>query len=481
MKALVSEAGQSPRSDNTLYIPLKINVMGDDAGNGYYPTSKVLEALCQLNEDFAPYGFHFYVEGAFNFIDHSAFYQMPDGYAFSPAMDEFIADNNTLDVLNIYITHRTSINGGFSFAHWPGYDTLDIGFPSAANFPQDHAVVVRKAHLNNSPHLLVHEVGHYFALWHTFFGWEGLAFEDFGPTAPDTLQIEWNWQDSLYVIPVLVDRVDGWNCENTGDFICDTPPDYLSRGHTCNSDLQSEIIQVDPTGQEFRTDSRNYMSYSFDECQNQFSSIQVDIMRYYAEETRDYLLYNQNPPQPLSDISFEMVYPPDGAVFSDLEVTLEWDMPDATLFELTFGTIIGTSFISIEKVNYLEDSNYTVDVTFNRKYFWIVRGFSSYYPCDIFSDTSYFEVEPPVNTVDIELDPMVQFFPNPIKDQVQFKSTNTDSWWIDIRNITGQLMHQQLIQDQGQIDCEDFPDGIYLITCQQGGRRITRRVVKQGR
>ncbi|MFY8108586.1 MAG: hypothetical protein ACOVO9_06325, partial [Bacteroidia bacterium] len=41
------------------YVPIQINITGTDQGSGYYKIESALQALCDINKDFAPTGFRF--------------------------------------------------------------------------------------------------------------------------------------------------------------------------------------------------------------------------------------------------------------------------------------------------------------------------------------------------------------------------------------------------------------------------------------
>ena len=478
MKSLVQKAGLQSRSPSTLYIPVTINLVGTDQGHGFYPPSKVLDALCQLNEDFQPYDFHFYVEGDYQYYNSSEFYEMSSNYAFSEDMDQFIIDHNTDNTLNIYIVEKTQSNGGGSFAHWPLHDTLVIEVPWATNFPQDHAVVMRKQHLDEEvPHIFAHEVGHFFSLWHTYFAWEGLVYNTTNyPTTPEYLSFDWAWQDSLYNFQVMVERADGLDCENSGDFICDTPPDYLSFAWVCNGNMESQI-QYDPTGAEFRSDGTNFMSHSNNECRNQFSEGQVDIMRYYAEETRNYLLYNQIPADSLSVENLNLIFPSNEGVASPINdsITLEWEMQGADHYLLTYGFINNGIYIPVKSNVFVADNQFKINIINpNTEQFWIVRAVSNYYPCAVWADTSYFHLDV-VDTDEIRLTDSLKIFPNPASGKIQI--TGVAFQGVKIINQLGQIILCQR-DPVAEIDISGLSPGIYFIQVNTEHGLLTKKLMK---
>jgi hypothetical protein len=67
------------QADSTIYyIPLKLNIVGNSDGAGYHRTSSILDGLCQLNEQYVPVGFHFYIYGDFNYINNTNLYEHPN-------------------------------------------------------------------------------------------------------------------------------------------------------------------------------------------------------------------------------------------------------------------------------------------------------------------------------------------------------------------------------------------------------------------
>ncbi|MEM0993359.1 MAG: zinc-dependent metalloprotease [Bacteroidota bacterium] len=102
--------------------------------------------------------------------------------------------------------------------------------------------------------LLLHELGHYFGLQHTFetrFGKE---------------------------------LADGSNCETAGDLICDTPAEPYRSQYTIDFRCNYADTKRDSMGNLYRPDTRNFMSYVNAKCQESFTEQQLAVIRYYAED-----------------------------------------------------------------------------------------------------------------------------------------------------------------------------------------------------
>jgi gliding motility-associated-like protein len=108
---------------------------------------------------------------------------------------------------------------------------------------------------------LVHEMGHYLGLYHTF---EGLSCQNN-------------------------------DCTTTGDRVCDTPPDAMMYGVTSCSDPMNSCYTDTLSG--FARDTtdpiHNFMDYSLESCQNEFTKGQAERMRGVLATVRKGLLENK--------------------------------------------------------------------------------------------------------------------------------------------------------------------------------------------
>ncbi|MBP9848125.1 MAG: PKD domain-containing protein [Flavobacterium sp.] len=115
------------------------------------------------------------------------------------------------------------------------------------------------AGLNSSTQLgkvLVHEVGHYFGLYHTFE--QGCAGGD-----PST-------------------------CTTAGDRVCDTPP-VANRNFSCTN-----VIDSCPDSQNLPDDINNYMDYVSETCMTHFSDGQIERMNNLIFTQRNILVSSLN-------------------------------------------------------------------------------------------------------------------------------------------------------------------------------------------
>ena len=478
-------ANKSPtESFTTLYIPVTANLVGNDNGTGYYSVEKTMEALCKLNTDFEEYGFLFYLEN-FNYINSSAFNVMhPDTFLFQDPMFQFIKDHNTLNTMNIYIVQQA---GGWSFVSWEDWADWDYTiYPPPIIHTQGHGIVLDKGYLNDLDHLFTHEVGHFLGLYHTFNWVEDWNIFSVTGT-PDTAYYDVYdpGTDSTYTFHWLVSRVDGVNCDISGDLICDTPPDYLP-GFQCNANQESNILQTDPVGATFRSDGTYYMSYANDACTNRFSAQQVDVMHGVAEGPRSYLLYNQTVPQELSLDDLAMIYPPDGetvAVESD-SITLEWDMPGADFYLLTYGRKANNIFLPIKSNIFLTENEYQLKVNYpDKDHYWIVRGVSKYFPCEVWADTSYFVPQDFVSTREAKPSPFMSLHPNPVSDRLYLHFSqplpSNQPLEVSVFDMHGRVVMRSSISDGQMIEVGDLATGVYTLKVVAEEQVFVGRFVKQ--
>lgn len=229
------------------YIPIQFHVVGTTQGEGYFASDEVFRLLCQLNRNFEPVGFYFYVTSPTNYIDNTNYYEHDYN-----AGENMMNNNNVNNHVNVYIVKDPAGNCGYFT--WQG-----------------DAVAVAQSCSGNNSTTLTHELGHFFSLPHTFSGWEGAYdAENNLVDAPPSNQQE---------------RANGSNCATAGDRFCDTPADYVSYRWNCPGGLFT-----DPTGATFNPDGTYYMSYSNDACQKLFSNEQIAAMRSFLLEERSNLV-----------------------------------------------------------------------------------------------------------------------------------------------------------------------------------------------
>jgi hypothetical protein len=356
-------ASDGERGGDTYYIPMKVHIVGNDEGTGYYNVSYLLTAICELNEHFAATGFVYYIYGDLHYIDETDYYEHNffDG---SDMMDE----NNVDDLLNIYFVADPAGNCGY-FS------------------PSDNAVAVAKSCALPGGTTIAHEFGHYFSLPHTFYGWE------FG--TPDDDDQEW---------------VNGVNCNTAADGFCDTPPDYLPYRWNCPGPLQTDI-----NGDSFYSDGTFYMSYSNDACTDKFSVEQQDAMIANLLGPRNDMLDFPIPVYVDLTTLPTPVTPEDLATGTFPDYTyIEWTpVEGATQYHLQLAFSASFSAIAEDVItsnNYYEARELLGD----KKYFWRVRPLAPLNTCEGTSIAQSFTTGNVLSNIqESELFNQIAVYPNP--------------------------------------------------------------------
>jgi len=223
-------------------IPVAMHIIRSDHSfrNHFYacePTADsklVYDDLAAANELFKPHGIQFSMCGEINFIRSNELNIMD--MESEDEMDKLNSYNIT-NVINIYYVH--SINFGewryAGYAYFPWYTS-------------NHHIVMSRSSIQISGNTLAHELGHALGIYHphtTLFGRE---------------------------------LVDGSNCQEAGDLICDTPADPNLYDKVTSSCRYTKF-ELDSIGMPYVPNTQLIMSYSLKSCRNSFSPQQVEKMK----------------------------------------------------------------------------------------------------------------------------------------------------------------------------------------------------------
>ncbi len=368
---------QFPKSNETIYVPITIHIVGLDDGSGYFPVSSVLDAFCTLNSDYVQAGIQFFIEGEFNFIPNSVYYDHTFQQG-SQMMNKYRVKNT----INCYIVGSPAGNCGYSSFN--------------------RGIALAKSCMKVNDHTWAHEVGHYLSLPHTFYGWEGYE-HDYSEPAP------------AYIGNSSVERMDGSNCETAGDGFCDTPPDYLPFRWNCNSQQQSNIVQHDPDGVSFRSDGSLFMSYSDDNCVDRFSNDQIGAMRANLQTQKASYLYNQTPADTITELP-ELISPIQGELVDYYQdVTFEWTaVAGATHYLIEISPLPAFPFVLNRYV--ADGTSFTaIDLPQNKTLHWRIRPFSGHYTCIGHGESASFKTGTLSSTQPIVGVSGWSVYPNPVR------------------------------------------------------------------
>lgn len=248
------------RSTNITYIPIRVMVVRDQFGYANITNQKIINQIADLNSAFSSLGVQFYFLNnliySINDSNFNSFYPENTNLDYPIRNQDYygnIYDSN--NAINLYYVKDLLFTGQAS-------GTLTTGI---ANFPSN--VLYNTAKDTNrlfvihstTSYFLIHEMGHYFGLFHTFETLGGTSYEN----------------------------PSGTNCQIAGDLICDTNADPFERhniltgGSAFNCFIRNIPIFSCSTGNGYAPPFYNHMSY-YDFSFSSFTSQQYNRMAYYG-------------------------------------------------------------------------------------------------------------------------------------------------------------------------------------------------------
>ncbi len=234
-------------------FPVQNHVVRQSNGSGGLSASQLASVMADLNAYYINANIQFFECAPVNYIDNSTYYD------FNESQENAITNSYEVDdVINIY--YFNSISSGSSSLCGYAY------FPPGP----DRVMMDNSCALNGTT--IVHELGHYFSLYHTH------GTSNCGTT------------DEL---------VNGSNCTTAGDDVCDTPADpNLLQGcstYVVNSSCIYTGALTDANGDPYNPQTSNIMSYSRSQCRMDLTQGQYNRIAYSAAYDRSYLTCSSCP------------------------------------------------------------------------------------------------------------------------------------------------------------------------------------------
>jgi hypothetical protein len=220
------------------YIPVKFHVLRKSNGTLGATVSQLNDIFARMNAEYQNSGIQFYMAGSGpHYIDSDAWYE----YDFSEE-NALTQGNDVPNAANVYVVGSLR-SGSDSFSGYSYYPaTLAI----------TNRVFVTAQSLADG-RSLIHEMGHYFNLLHTFHN-----------NANPTVSLR-----------ELVTRGAGANCSTTGDLVCDTPADPYGLPGATTSGCSYTGTVTDANGALYAPSLQNIMSYYY-LCGNVFTPQQYN-------------------------------------------------------------------------------------------------------------------------------------------------------------------------------------------------------------
>tara|TARA_R110001583_G_scaffold144481_1_gene296438 strand:+ start:3438 stop:4571 length:1134 start_codon:yes stop_codon:yes gene_type:complete len=242
---MTMKSSQSKSSAHTIYsIPIKAHIIRTSGGTDGLNDGELKAAIATLNSIFSESSLEFILYGEINYIDNDNFYHFK-----SNEEKALVETNNLSGLVNIYFTDYIE-------------NTSDESICGYAHNEENYDVIIMNNSCATNGTSLAHELGHFFSLIHTH---------------------------GIYNDQLTKEFVNGKNCNEEGDQICDTPADPKLTSKNQNNFCRYIGDEKDCNGDTFTPDTGNIMSYSMKGCRSYFSKQQLSRMYAYYLSVKNYL------------------------------------------------------------------------------------------------------------------------------------------------------------------------------------------------
>lgn len=463
------------RLRSTQYFPIKFHIITETDGTKGIRESRVLDQLTKLNEDFADLNIQFYLEGgAFNYINNSVVYKDHEA-----TIGTIMKANRHPRAINVFIPENVDRRGGGE-GRTLGY-YLKIAITNTGVFESDW-IAARQSEVQGNSITLTHELGHYFTLAHPHRGWDSEPYD------PD-LHGNPVQQDSPSGIPTELQ--DGSNCNDAGDLLCDTPPDY-NFGFTWTRDCNYAAGTMDPKGREVNPEERLFMSY-FSSCPSDsyfFSDMQkAAIIASAGSSKRDYIRTDWTPQTIEINESPTLEFPIDDEILAYFnDINFKWS------------AVAGANkyLLEISRLPTFVDGDFTISLVVNgnskvvngleadRKYYWRVRPYNEYVTNTEFTSHTTFRTGTTTATDEPEFIDEWALSPNPVSIgqtvQLTINSQQAFSGQISWYTMNGQRIKTEVQQrfvngaQRLSLSTDQLSAGLYLLVLETQEGRLTKRL-----
>lgn len=454
------------RDDDITYIPIKYNLIGRSDGSGTAKMANILGLHCKLNEEYAPHDIQFYMNDG-----PSLFYN--DNTYENPANNETLLYNwRANDAINVWIGNSANVPG------------QGIGLTLGYYSPADDWIVIRKSEATYGAETLAHEVGHFLSLNHPFFGWDCTYYEEWKAENPDM-------DCAPTIAPCFnnpVERQNGSNCQTSGDFICDTPPDYnlgfQAPGCAYNGNA------CDPQGTQVEPMATNIMSY-FSGCEDpEFTDEQIEmVFADYNSGSRNYLRIDGGPTFTEAPVSAPTItYPEDDAELDNYNVSIGWEAVENAEYYLVQTDLVNNFSLFLEET-VVTEPGVTLDyLDENTTYLVRVSAYNEVHSCVTWSGVVSFTTGSNLSST-VEIPGVSDFSvnpnPAPAGSQISLNLNTQSSLSADFSliSVSGQvvLTNNNMQFSEGQnsfnLPAQDLKAGVYFAVLRSGEAVINRKIV----
>lgn len=439
---------------NHQWVPIQFHIITDSDYTNRADVMEIYDLVCELNLVFMDYDLQFFMADDYNFIPST----LANINQSDTSIQDLLVSQKDSNAINIFVVKTLS-----ELTSLGKYDAFIDG------------IILKRSEANNGGVLLTaHLFGHFFNLLPTYHGWENENYDSniHGIPAPEI---------SPSGIPT--EKMDGSNCLDAGDFVCDTKPNYISLWNLFNCEINYSIY--DPDSVLLDSDVDNFMSGTLD-CNPIFTFDQETII-YTNLATRD-LAVDISPdilPFPNPPI---LQFPVNGETSSAYNIVgFDWeDVPSATSYiveiDRTPDFSLNPKIKFVAGVSYVEFENIFEP---DEVYYWRVKPLKKGNLCGEFS-TNHFKTGLVLNTNQVDESLKFDIFPNPSKGD-PFLNINIENHegfnsTIKFYNSTGQLIREENIYPNLEttnfkLDVKGLDAGIYIISIETNIGFLNKKIV----
>ncbi len=452
------------------YVPVRFIIVQTSAGKGGINVKNAFRMLCKLNDEYANQNIQFYMKDDFKYLNNDLVNTDPQSQGAGNIMKN-VKDKNAL---NFFFTAEIKSDNPGSI----------LGFYS----PEHDIMVIKNVEATYESQTAPHELGHFFSLRHTFYGWECQPWNvgDHGKVVTFTVAPCYGAQ---------VELVNGSNCTTAADKVCDTPPDY-NFGFGWPSDCRDYNVEVyDKNNELVRPSQNNYMSYFFGCSGYHFTQGQKDVIWADLNSAkRNYLKSTYTPPATTVSNDIEYQLPTDGQeVLKTAPILLQWaPVPNATFYIVEYSRKKGfDSNVTVTEV--VKTNQYTIPASYFPSGiatgYWRVTAMNEYAICNV-------QTNPPMsfNLVNVVSNKVLtevkswQINPNVVASghlyQLNIDMNKKSDMELNIINSAGLVSHHQKLnftngKHSVEIKSAKLVPGTYLVVLKNDSGMESRKLIIQ--
>lgn len=466
------EQGLTSSRTETTWVPVKFHLVSRTNGTGAISEIDVFENLCTLNDYYFDQDIQFYIgDGEFNYILNSNAYESGIGTAANLLFDQ--AKSEYPGMLHIFILNN--------YADGAVFNTDFGGFYSISD---DH-ILLEIEFVRDDKYTIAHQVGHYFSLLHTHHGWTAFGYDidKFGQQCPEILP-------GGLVAEKQAREGDCKNCDETGDFLCDTNPDYFFFKYYDHDNCEYLEDVLDPCGELVVPPTDNLMAY-YGSCELSFTEEQKGLIEASLFNRRKTGSINPEfNPTEVEQITGEVtiISPLESEVLDHNDVVkLKWEEVTGASRYIIDVDIVSTFNVLPERY-FSESPRITItDLNPDKDYYWKVFPYNETYTCHTWSDTfSFTSGDGLTNTSDLFSNKDWSIHPNPISFEKEItliiNSTKTIKAEFQIFDLLGKEMNNKTVtliagNNTIKMGLESLESGTYMISYKIDQKSSSKKLI----